>query len=293
MGTARRLTDQEVKEWLVKVPYSKGDLKRFKSIEHPDWIRTEEYDRSHTQRQYEFWDQPTTKGLKALDKSALIIHIEQVLEKGLLQPGTFNQHESSWHLLEEYLFKHVNEKQVEELPEKYQLLLGYKDGGKIFQIASVVRAEAAKAKANKATRATKAAERVKANQIKELKPSDSQGKNGKFLVRVLEKVVDGKEQYLTITVETIGEAKYHRRIFNKQVDKANQTWWDRFDGVQFSVTALLLAIPLTLLGLCMSYDPDDVWKCSDSSLTDSQERACDRAFEDAYEKKWGKSPYGR
>ena len=55
MGTARRLTDQEVKEWLVKVPYSKGDLKRFKSIEHPDWIRTEEYDRSHTQRQYEFF----------------------------------------------------------------------------------------------------------------------------------------------------------------------------------------------------------------------------------------------
>jgi hypothetical protein len=30
MGTARRLTDQEVKEWLVKVPYSKSDLKKVK-----------------------------------------------------------------------------------------------------------------------------------------------------------------------------------------------------------------------------------------------------------------------
>ena len=133
-----------------------------------------------------------------------------------------------------------------------------------------MRAKAAKTKEAKA----KAAKAVKAKQIEELKPSDSQGKNGKFRVRVLEKVVDGKEKYLTVTVETIGEAKYWRRIFTEEVDKANQTswdtfkvWWDRFDGVGFFVNAFLLAIPLTLLGLCMSYDPDDIWKCSDSSLT--------------------------
>ena len=43
--------------------------------------------------------------------------------------------------------------------------------------------------------------------IKELKPSDSQGKNGKFRVSVYSGLVDGKRKYHTKTVDTIGEAK--------------------------------------------------------------------------------------
>ncbi|MDC0923120.1 hypothetical protein OAQ74_03310, partial [Gammaproteobacteria bacterium] len=288
-------------EWMIKAPYSKQDLEYFETSTHlrdlrTDGITQEEYDRRHCQQRYEYSGRLTINKIKNLERNDLIIYLEQVLEKGLLQPEEFNRRESNWHLLEEYLFKHVTKTQLEELPEKYQLLLGYQDGEKIFQIESIMRAKATKAKAIKA----KAAKAVKAKQIKELKPSDSQGKNGKFRVSVLEKVVDGKEKYLTVTVETIGEAKYWRRIFTEEVDKANQTAWDRFKAwwedveiLGWLLLSIYLVIPLFLLGLCTGLiEPNEGWKCSDSSLTDSQERACDRAFEDAYEKKWGKSPYG-
>lgn len=125
--------------------------------------------------------------------------------------------------------------------------------------------------------------------IKELKPSDSQGKNSRFRVSVYRGLVDGKRKYHTKTVDTIGEAKYYERIFSEQVAEANKTWWDRFDGVGWFLRILIGSIVLLLLSLCMG-PASEGFKCSDSNLTSSQQRACDKAYENAYEEKWGRKP---
>ena len=80
MGTARRLTDQEVKEWMVKIPYSKQDLKFFKSSTHQldlraDGITQEQYDRRRCQQRYEYSDRLTIKGIKAFPKLCRQKHI--------------------------------------------------------------------------------------------------------------------------------------------------------------------------------------------------------------------------
>lgn len=125
--------------------------------------------------------------------------------------------------------------------------------------------------------------------IKKLKPSDSQGKNGKFRVSVYRGLVDGERKYYTKTVDTIGEAKDYEYIFSERVARANKTWWDRFDGTDWFFRIFIGSIVLLLLSLCMGPAPEG-FKCNDSNLTSSQQRVCDKNFEDAYEKKWGRKP---
>jgi hypothetical protein len=71
--------------------------------------------------------------LRALQTEDLINYLEKVLEKGLLKPHSFLEHKWDWDDLETLLFKNLKVSQIKLLPEKYQLLLGFRNGKRITE----------------------------------------------------------------------------------------------------------------------------------------------------------------
>ena len=73
-------------------------------------------------------------------KDDLINYIEQVLEHGLLKPTAIEEEDWELHWSEKMLFKNLKVSQLKELPQKYQSLLGFKDGKKV-EINKIVEIE--------------------------------------------------------------------------------------------------------------------------------------------------------
>jgi len=221
MGLIRKLVPHERQARIDQIP--KSEIEHHQTAEGKKFLQEngytlETWNSMVTQQRYEGEVYITIKQLRALQKDDLINYIEQVLEHGLLKPTAIEEEDWELHWSEKMLFKNLKVSQLKELPQKYQSLLGFKEG----------------------KRTTK------------------------------------KER--------------------KEIKKQEETWWDRFDGsvpLTWFFTACYLALPLLLLGVCTGLIEPDTYKCSDDNLTDVQERACSIAWEEAYRKKWGKSPYGR
>jgi hypothetical protein len=215
MGRIRNLLPHELQARIDQIP--KSDIEGHKTAEGKKFLQEngytlESWNRMVTQLGYAGELSITIKELRALQKDDLINYIEQVLEHGLLKPTSIEEEDWELHWSEKMLFKNLKVSQLKELPQKYQSLLGFKEG----------------------KRTTK------------------------------------KER--------------------KEIKKQEETWWDRFDGDLWFGRICIGIFVLLLLSLCMGPAPEG-FKCSDSNLTSSQQRVCDKNFEDAYEKKWGRKPW--
>ena len=71
--------------------------------------------------------------LRALQTEDLINYIEKVREMGLLKPYTLLEEIWEWEEPEQFLFENLKVSQIKSLPEKYQLLLGFRNGKRITE----------------------------------------------------------------------------------------------------------------------------------------------------------------
>ena len=72
----------------------------------------------------------------------------------------------------------------------------------------------------------------------------------------------------------------------------NDTKWkgnNQFDHGRIALF-VTLSIPLLLLSMCIALPEPEKFDCYGGNLTDGEKAMCDSAFEDAYEKKWGRKP---
>ena len=225
MGRIRNLLPHERQARIEQM--SKDEIEHLKSSEGKKFLQENKYTfetwtNMVAQQRYDGEVYITIQELRALQKDDLINHIERVLEHGLLKPIAIEEEDWEWHWSEKILFKNLKVSQLKELPQKYQLLLGFKDGKKV--------------EINKIVDSTK---RTNLNSLK--------------------KNID----------ESHDKNMLHGRI----------------------ALFVTLSIPLLLLSMCIALPEPEKFDCYGGNLTDGEKAMCDSAFEDAYEKKWGRKPY--
>jgi hypothetical protein len=134
----RKLTKQEIKDRKAKTLANEALAKEYFEFKqapgNQDWLKEhgdEAFDAWVFQQDYKNEILLSIKEIRAMQKDDLINYIEQVLEHELLKPGTREKDEESWNSSEKLLYKNLKASQVKELPDKYQSLLGYKDGKRL------------------------------------------------------------------------------------------------------------------------------------------------------------------
>ena len=140
MKTHRKLTKQEIKDRKAKTLANEALAKEYIEYkQHPgnqDWQKSHGYSEEAWDADVFQWEYKqeifiSVKKLRAMQKDDLINYIEQVLEHELLKPGTREEGEESWDPSEKLLYKNLKASQAKVLPDKYQSLLGYKDGKRL------------------------------------------------------------------------------------------------------------------------------------------------------------------
>ena len=130
MTERRKKTPEEIDDWIQEYM---GTFQGSELEEHLKFMETthDQYWREERLRYFYSTLAITIKELRGMQNEDLINYIDLVIDHGLLKPRTFKQNQSQWKFAEEYLFTKLKVSQVKKLPEKYQSLLGYKDGKKI------------------------------------------------------------------------------------------------------------------------------------------------------------------